>query len=307
MQQLDEFFHMMSFLRPSLLGRQDSFNREFAKPINAGLASNASDLDNCYSLEKSTELFTLAEPYIHRKDMSVLTEHLPPLHQVVITVRQTRMQAKLYRAQKRYQDANSSGDIKSEFLKQYQTLQPINSHPGSLLFSEAKKASENAVEADEWWKPTIEREGEDKVKEINNGYKITLLFHLLAHAQQLGEKVVIFANSLRTLNYIEHVLTLDWMEVVPNLQASFPGMKCGSWKKSEDFFRIDGTVNANKRGDRIAQFEESPNAKAFLLSKAGGIGINLVSWRYKDLELRVVAFLSDTVAFVDQRNSLCNH
>jgi len=115
------------------------------------------------------------------------------------------------------------------------------------------------------------------VKEVMNGYKVCLLLHILAYCEQIDDKVLIFANNIPTLNYIEEVLALpDWTQEVPSLAAKFPGMKLGGWKNSIDYLRIDGTTSGAERGKLVNDFKETDGVKAFLLSQAGGIGINLV-------------------------------
>lgn len=251
-----------------------------------GMASDASGQALYDSLNKSKVLSVQLEPYVHRVDATELLKDLPPMQQVVLHVRQTRMQNKLYGAYKRKQQADNTGGYKN-FFRQYRLLGPIHNHPGSLLFpSEAQKnqKSEFSEDGDEiftgdttWWRATVEKAREDQVMCPMSGYKIVLLLHILASAEKIGDKVLVFANCLSTLNYIEYVLSLDWIVSVPSLASKFPGTKLGGWKKSIDYLRIDGAITSSERGDLVNQFRADDSVKAFLLSKAGGIGINLVS------------------------------
>lgn len=135
------------------------------------------------------------------------------------------------------------------------------------------------VDTDEWWRPTIEKQGEDAVKLVANGNKVVLLLHILAYAQKAGDKVVIFSNNLATLDYLEYVLALDWLEHVPSLSSISPNVKLGRWQKAKEYVRIDGSISGVERGDLVDQFEDDIDVKAFLISRAGGIGINLVRHR----------------------------
>jgi SNF2 family DNA or RNA helicase len=108
-----------------------------------------------------------------------------------------------------------------------------------------------------------------------------LFSHVIrAYASKLGEKVLVFSQCLRTLDYIEQVLALDdWKSRVPSLSC-FKGMQLGRWKKSRDYLRIDGDTHSSERGDLIDTFnrdDATGKVRAFLISSmAGGIGINLV-------------------------------
>jgi hypothetical protein len=134
------------------------------------------------------------------------------------------------------------------------------------------------LETGDWWRATIDIEGENQVKRVKCGYKVVLLLHILTFAEQMGDKVVIFANSIATLNYLEYVLALDWKESVPSLAtiASSSSGTLGRWQKAKDYVRIDGSISGSERGELVDQFEGDVGVKAFLMSKAGGIGINLV-------------------------------
>jgi hypothetical protein len=132
------------------------------------------------------------------------------------------------------------------------------------------------VDTDEWWRPTIEKHGEGAVKLVANGNKVVLLLHILAYAQQAGDKVVIFSNNIATLDYLEYVLALDWAEHVPSLSNVSPNVTLGRWQKAKEYVRIDGSISGTERGDLVDQFEGDVDVKAFLISRAGGIGINLV-------------------------------
>ena len=144
----------------------------------------------------------------------------------------------------------------------------------------------------EWWRKTAERNGNvERLKDVENGYKVVLFLHILVQAQDLGDKVLVFSQCLKTLDFIEEVLNLDdWGAHVPSLAASFPDAKFRAWRKNVDYLRIDGATQFAERGSLIAQFNDteyleqsqakadSDKTKLFLLSsKAGGIGVNLVA------------------------------
>ena len=136
----------------------------------------------------------------------------------------------------------------------------------------------NITDSDEWWRPTIEKHGEDVVKLVANGNKVVLLLHILTYAQQAGDKVVIFSNSIATLDYLEYVLALDWKEHIPSLSSVSPNVTLGRWRKTKEYVRIDGSISGGQRGVLVDKFEDDVDVKAFLISKAGGIGINLVRY-----------------------------
>lgn len=434
---LFEYFRMVSWVRPGVLGFSEAnFDREYASSIMTGLASDASAFAIRTSNEASKRLHTVLSPYVQRKDANVLRKDLPKMQQVILHVRQTKLQVHLYRAFKRYRKSIGL----TNFFQSYQMIRPLHNHPGTLLMTgesdeseqkgskqrdifespvEASKSApeevrdncespvevskpapeevardaqaetndtvsnakasggleivelssdsemENGVdnpkpaEADdpassegirsanaspvpcdveksvvsvedkdspgvtdgatdgggsvteaeckvsvestaapasglppsgrtkaaghkeEWWRNTVERHGGvEKLKEVEQGYKVVLLLHILMEAQALNDKVLVFAQCLKTLDFLEYVLGLDdWVEHVPSLASSFTGGKRGAWKKNVDYLRIDGQTQFSERGELIARFnderssskqsgaaDEGDQVKAFLLS-----------------------------------------
>jgi len=131
--------------------------------------------------------------------------------------------------------------------------------------------------ADEaWWRPVASKKGEALFNKIEQGKKIVLLLQILAHAQEIGDKVVIFSQSLPTLDFIENVLCSDWSVFVSNRHLLSSTLKLGGWDSQVDYYRIDGGTTATDRGALITAFNSDRDSKAFLISiEAGGIGINL--------------------------------
>jgi len=242
---LFEYFRLVTYVRPGIFGYDDenSFSVEYADPINKGLPSDAADEQILKSLQKSKELHERLCPYVQRKDATELKKMLPPMTQVVLHIRPTKLQTKLFRRYDR-QKKSSDDSNRNNFFKQYKALGPVNNHPGSLLCANSKggKADKNESATEEdatWWEKIRENEGDDEMKGVMNGYKMVLLLHILAYCQKINEKVLLFAVDLSTHNFIEQVLALDdWTKHVPSLAEKFPDMQLGGWQKGVDFVRI---------------------------------------------------------------------
>merc|ERR1712194_95185 len=118
------------------------------------------------------------------------------------------------------------------------------------------------------------------IRDIDYGGKIVLLLQIIAHCDAIGDKVVVFSQSLPTLSYIEEVLNSpDWMGFKLFLPEN-TAKQIGGWKRNEEYLRIDGSVDAKERGDLIDTFHSAGGhqSKLFLIStNAGGLGINLTA------------------------------
>eukprot|EP00521_Asterionellopsis_glacialis_P009627 CAMPEP_0195287036 /NCGR_PEP_ID=MMETSP0707-20130614/4268_1 /TAXON_ID=33640 /ORGANISM="Asterionellopsis glacialis, Strain CCMP134" /LENGTH=846 /DNA_ID=CAMNT_0040346755 /DNA_START=56 /DNA_END=2596 /DNA_ORIENTATION=- len=338
-----EYYHMVNWVRPDMLGSERNFEWSFNKPIMAGMTSDALPHVVKLQKEKTSELHKILSPFVHRRDNSALKKELKTMQQVVLVVRQTKLQVILNRHFKKVYKSNS-------FLDIYSKLSPILNHPGCLVSVSQRKrtvsalhmqpnivekpisivgdalavTSEGVIEKaipekcqqssvrtvpwdckhegehakrdsctkqnskceDQWWEPVANKKGVEFC-DIKHGYKVVLLLQVLAHAQAIDDKVVVFSKCLRTLDFIESILNLDWGSRLRRF-VSIPSIEgLTSWQKNIDYLRIDGAVSACQRGELVTSFNEDAGllpenreavetSKLFLISiEAGGIGINL--------------------------------
>lgn len=131
----------------------------------------------------------------------------------------------------------------------------------------------------QWWQSFVDKQGIPKVKAVEQGPKIVLFLHILMGSITLGDKVVVFSQCLKTLDFIEEVLSLEnWVDHVPSLASAFPGRHFGGWTRGLEYLRLDGATDSETRGQFIKKFQakdEAPEDRVqlFLIScKAGGIG-----------------------------------
>ena len=116
-----------------------------AQPINNGMPSDASPAAMLECQLKSCQLKKILDPFVHRKDSSVLRETLPPMQQVVLHVRQTKAQSNLYKALKRFERRKGI----TSYLTRYHLSRPIHNHPACLLMKPSESASEDSEDSDD--------------------------------------------------------------------------------------------------------------------------------------------------------------
>lgn len=102
---------------------------------------------------------------------------------------------------------------------------------------------------------------------LQNGAKLMVSFSLIEESVLNGDKILLFSQSLLTLNLIEDYLQRIY---VPNTNQK--------WQKYKSYFRLDGSTSGTERERLINQFNKANNGVwLFLLStRAGCLGINLV-------------------------------
>ncbi|KAL3042493.1 hypothetical protein OYC64_020427 [Pagothenia borchgrevinki] len=125
---------------------------------------------------------------------------------------------------------------------------------------------------DEVWFKGMVTEEDAKIMELSG--KMVLLFEILRMAEDLGDKVLVFSQSLISLGLIE-----DFLKDSHNARNS-SAFKAGSWIKNIDYYRLDGSTSALLRKKWADKFNNDTNdrGRLFLIStRAGSLGINLVA------------------------------
>lgn len=86
----------------------------------------------------------------------------------------------------------------------------------------------------------------DDFNDVTLSSKMVVLFSILKESVAIGDKMLVFSQSLYTLDVIEHFL------------ASSPSV----WEKTTDFFRIDGQTSVEDRQSYCNSFNRAENSRA---------------------------------------------
>ncbi|CAH0551007.1 unnamed protein product [Brassicogethes aeneus] len=344
---LKEYWCMVQFVKPNLLGTYKEYLNRFVNPITNGQYTDSTQHDIQIMRKRAHVLHKMLDGIVQRRDYAVLEPYLPPKHEYVLFVSLTDVQVKIYEHYINNFARQNDGSNRTSFLfTDFQQLQRICTHPRVLLDksiedkekkekldededsegslkdfiddgngseSEAASTSDGSksgseaepvvrkrttratrarrrengdsdsdiemlpVEAKkEWWQEFCDGE---QLNNVNNSGKMFLLFEILKECEAIGDKILIFSQSLYTLNCIEYFLNrIDEATQAGNTESV--GGHTGSWSIGLDYFRLDGSSSCENRATWCNMFNSPKNTRArlFLIStKAGGLGINLTA------------------------------
>ncbi|KAM4619994.1 transcriptional regulator ATRX-like isoform 2-T2 [Polymixia lowei] len=129
--------------------------------------------------------------------------------------------------------------------------------------------------ADDWYKNLL---SETDANILEHSGKMVLLFEILRMAEELVDKVLVFSQSLITLDLIEDFLECAHRNRMSKESSLYEGT--GRWIKNADYYRLDGSTSATIRKKWADEFNNPTNVRGrlFLIStRAGSLGINLVA------------------------------
>ncbi|CAF0965593.1 unnamed protein product [Adineta steineri] len=137
---LIEYYCMVSFIKPKLLGSQQEYVNRFVNPIQNGQHRDSNEDDVRLMKRRACVLHELLTGFIDRKDYSLLKDYLPPKFEYIINIRLSDLQSTLYdlylkqQGNHKLQQQQNVLALKKDFksarlFADYQYLQKIWTHP----------------------------------------------------------------------------------------------------------------------------------------------------------------------------------
>lgn len=134
---LMEYWTMVNFVRPGLLGTAKEFKEKFEGPIQNGQHAD-SERSEVVLMKKRTHILNgLLNQMIHRRGYDVLAQYLPRKHEYIVSVRLSALQIALY---KRYIAMNAASKNNKGLFKAFSNLSQLSAHPGILELKERPAA-----------------------------------------------------------------------------------------------------------------------------------------------------------------------
>ncbi|SZF01371.1 unnamed protein product [Blumeria hordei] len=284
---VEEYHTMIEWVAPNYLGPIVEFRAKYVVPIQAGNYQNSTSFERRKSLKMLGVLSADLAPKVHRADMSVLKNDLPPKKEFVITVPLTDIQKEAYSifvrsmmAGKNYA-TTKSGDVATTTVWHWlAVLSLLCNHPECFRRKLLKRKEEARNEAADTvhgtdneegvfdlnapiWKVGVSQElvdAENKIFDsrtsldsVQTSNKVLLLCQILDSCKAVGEKALVFSQSIPTLDFLEDTFK----------------------RQNRNYARLDGSTNISKRQGQTKDFNNG-NTNVFLISTAaGGLGLNL--------------------------------
>ena len=252
---LMEYFSLLNFANPNLLGTRAEFHKKYEIPILRGRDAAGTDEARAKGDEMLRELLTLVNKFIIRRTNDILSKYLPVKYEHVVFCNLAPFQLDLYNYFIQSPDIKSLLRGKgSQPLKAIGMLKKLCNHPDLLDLASDLPGSEKYYPED--YVPKDSRGRDRDVKTWYSG-KMAVLDRMLARIRaDTNDKIVLISNYTQTLDIFDKL--------------------CRS--RNYGVLRLDGTMNVNKRQKLVDKFND-PNGEEFvflLSSKAGGCGLNLI-------------------------------
>ncbi|KAI6692762.1 hypothetical protein NL676_020472 [Syzygium grande] len=157
---------------------------------------------------------------------------------------------------------NFGDDSSSDENIEYNIVNGVKASSGDDLL---RGKIQNGFLSKDWWNDLLR---ENDFKELGYSGKMVLLLDILIMSSDVGDKALVFSQSIPTLDLIEFYLS----------KLPRQDKRGKFWKKGKDWYRLDGRTESSERQKLVERFNEPQNrrVKCTLIStRAGSLGINL--------------------------------
>nr|XP_018999813.1 DNA repair and recombination protein RAD54B [Kwoniella mangroviensis CBS 8507]OCF63274.1 DNA repair and recombination protein RAD54B [Kwoniella mangroviensis CBS 8507] len=257
---LAEYWAMVDFTCPGMLGRYNAFNKQYEKPIMAGRAVGANPKVVELGEERASELHKLSKEFVLRRTADVMENFLPPKNEYVLFVAPSLLQLSVLARLLNPSIVGGfiRGGAGTQSLALIDMMRKISNSPMLLR----KKDDEGSM-SDEIGSALSEAKSaiplDINVNDVTTSGKMLVLDKMLHSIhQETTEKVVVVSNWTATLNLIQDMCKI----------RKYP------------YLRLDGSTPQKQRQELVDSFNRDVRREdsfVFLLSaKAGGVGLNLI-------------------------------
>ncbi|GBG28207.1 DNA repair protein, putative [Hondaea fermentalgiana] len=301
---LEEFYAMVNFCNPRVLGTVSQFRKKFQNPILTGREPDASDEEVRLSEARSQELSDIVNLFILRRTNSLLSKHLPPKLTQVVCVYMTDMQKRMYNHMifskvSQYEEtkaakaaAEAAGDgaaasvpkIPAQALASINAMKKLCNHPQLLyqpssMYKEqrarTKKVGYGLEDINQFFPPGFGASSGGSRRGGRGASAVESAGYSSKHSNcEWSGKFLLCQRLLQRLRNE----TDDRMVIVSNYTQTLDLFSMLCSENDFPFVRLDGGSSAKRRQAMVDRLNDpTDDVFVFLLSsRAGGCGLNLI-------------------------------
>uniref|UniRef100_A0A674EN79 RAD54 homolog B n=1 Tax=Salmo trutta TaxID=8032 RepID=A0A674EN79_SALTR len=263
---LQEFYAIIEFVNPGILGSSAAYRKVYEEPILRSRQPICTEEERVLGEERAAELSRLTGLFILRRTQEIINRYLPPRLDWTVFCSPSPLQQELYQAllSHRVIRACLLGSTQTQthtHLACITSLKKLCNHPG-LLYSAVQERSDGGSAEGSLYEGLRgvfpESYSSGGFSTADSG-KLLVLSDLLTTIRHLSptDRVVLVSNYTQTLDLLQDLCVhLDYT-----------------------YCHLDGNTPTIQRQRLVDNFN-SPHSAHFLFllsSKAGGVGLNLIS------------------------------
>ncbi|POS81542.1 SNF2 super family protein [Diaporthe helianthi] len=267
---VDEYYAMIQWVAPGFLGHKQWFNSEYSRPIATGLYENSSRAEKTKAKIRLAALTKLVAPKVHRRTIATLKDSLQPKTEYIVYLDIRSVQRTVYQSYLTVAREAAGGEHPTLMWALTRNLGLLLAHPSILEMSLKKKLEESTDSKQGGSKENKEDPiaplpphvitttlnmltAQPAYGDLSSSFKMLALFKIVEETTKLGENILVFSQSIPSLNFIEKVCR----------------------QRRLAYKRLDGKTDVNKRQKQVKEFNEGTGQVYLISTTAGGVGLNI--------------------------------
>jgi len=234
---LKEFYALIDFINPGILGSPTEYKNYYEEPIVASQCPYADDDVLSLGNERSTELYERTKSFILRRTQNTINKYLPHKYEIVLFCSLSKKQKDLYSlVTNAWFNKICLEDKSNIHLSIITALKKICNHPNLFL-----NEKENALYDILLKSSCISQMKRDENFTEYCG-KVTIVQTLMKNLKKIDEKLVLVSYYTQTLDLLETICNMERLK----------------------FLRLDGTTSSSARTKITEQFNmQTDNSSKF--------------------------------------------
>ncbi|KUI62635.1 Protein CHROMATIN REMODELING 20 [Cytospora mali] len=269
---VSEYYAMIHWVAPDFLGDKKWFDDDYTSPISRGLYEDSTKKDRRIAKIRLAALRQIVAPKVHRRTVGTLKDSLPPKKEYIIHLDIRSVQREVYLTLLRGVKGKQDGSKVALMWSLISYLGILLAHP-KILHAKLQRDKQNRGESHVKEDVNMENseDGEEKLPtqvqsdalevlathqgydELKTSFKMLALFKILDKAAEMGENVLVFSQSLVTLDFIEEVCS----------------------RQRRPYKRLDGSTKVSSRQSQVKEFNLGRGQTYLISTRAGGVGLNI--------------------------------
>ncbi|XP_065891843.1 DNA repair and recombination protein RAD54B-like isoform X2 [Dysidea avara] len=256
---LQEFYSIVEFCNPGILGSASAFHKVYEEPIIASRQPTATATEKVMGEARANQLNDLISLFFLRRTQDVNTKYLPDKIERVVFCKPTPLQLILYRhilSSRMVQSCLLGGGYGGRTCPHLQCLtllKKLCNSPSLVYPKEDEPADIKDLSLGNLFPPDW---NDDNFVDCGKLQVVDKMLYKLHSLLPSKDKIVLVSNFTKTLDLLQRLCEL----------------------RHYKFLRLDGSTAVDRRLELVDRFNNGYcNETVFLLSsKAGGVGLNLV-------------------------------
>ena len=259
---IEEYYFMIDWVAPNFLGPVQEFRSIYAQPIQQGLWHDSDSNSKRKALKMLQVLKETVATKVHRATTkSLMRNDLPPKTEFVIYLSPTPLQVRLYDLfiqEFAESEGTENDNLHGKIFAIANNLALLCAHPACFVSKLLDGGAQGNTGHNSALPPSLASAVRNETKNwpldsMALSRKIELLNQILDLAKEKGDKVLVFSQSIPTLNFLENLCM----------------------KQGRQISRLDGGTVVRKRQDAVRKFNADAKEVYLISTNAGGVGLNI--------------------------------